>query len=694
MSKYLIDGDTLNDIADAIRLKTMEEAGILPVDMADKIDNIHTGMEGDCDIAVLSEENEWTRPAGWPDLDSIEIPDDFDGVYCTYDLSMTKDYGWIGVYGAMALGGTYTVERGHLENGTFISDFSESVNNKGYFRQELDESNGLVQLWRITTANHFTRISWVGSSPTSAQTRQNYIQPMVERRGILPWVTDLTSSNTLNATAGMMGTAWLKRDNLIPGANSIVTSLGGMYMYCFRLESVNLNWNTANWRVTNMTSLFSECYQLRSVDFSSWDTSNWRVTSLSYAFNWCVRLKSINLTPWNVSNWLVTTMQSMFLRCMSAEQILLDGWDTSQWAITNLNSTFAACFRLKKIDLCHLDTSNWKVTNIANIFQNCLSLRTLDLSKLDTSGWAVKQANHMFDSCASLWQLKPFRDTSNWAVTSLASAFQYLYSLLYLDLSHWETSKWEPATIASAFLECRSLRYLNLSGWDTSAWPLTNISGLFQGCRCLNEIIGLDEFVTSAWPLQKITSLFSQCWSLKRLDLSGWQTSTWVVDSFAGLFNECTSLEEIKGIEDWDVSNCRPTALSTMFPYCMSLRKIDLSKWDASEWPAITTFYNNMNYSRNEDSYLYPTGVVANVTSTTYHPCLNYCIKDTDFINMKMNTALHNTGYCLSRWSLLNLLNKLEIVTEKRTIQLGQLQRTKLKEEELAIATEKGWTVT
>ena len=52
-------------------------------------------------------------------------------------------------------------------------------------------------------------------------------------------------------------------------------------------------------------------------------------------------------------------------------------------------------------------------------------------------------------------------------------------------------------------------------------------------------------------------------------------------------------------------------------------------------------------------------------------------------------------SYCypLSRQSLLTLIAKLPTITTTRTLTLQQSNRLKLTPEEIAIATQKGWTV-
>ena len=83
----------------------------------------------------------WVRPQEYPDLDALydTIGDDESCVYLTYDLRKTPGVGWIGIY---SYGATYYVERGHVENGTFVADESTQMSSYGYFRQALDSTNG------------------------------------------------------------------------------------------------------------------------------------------------------------------------------------------------------------------------------------------------------------------------------------------------------------------------------------------------------------------------------------------------------------------------------------------------------------------------------------------------------------------------------------------------------------------------
>ena len=101
----------------------------------------------------------------------------------------------------------------------------------------------------------------------------------------------------------------------------------------------------------NIQRLFSGCFNLESIDFSSLDTSR------------------------------VTDMSSMFSGCSSLESLDLSSLDTS--SVTNMDWMFYGCSRLTSLDLSSFDTSS--VTRMGSMFCDCSSLASLDLSSFDTS---------------------------------------------------------------------------------------------------------------------------------------------------------------------------------------------------------------------------------------------------------------------------------------------------------------------
>ncbi len=144
--------------------------------------------------------------------------------------------------------------------------------------------------------------------------------------------------------------------------------------------------------ITNMRSMFYNCYQLKSVNSSDWDTSN--VTDMSYTFWNNMELASVDVSEWNTSK--VTNMTEMFGGCTSLTSLDVSNWETSN--VTDMSSMFRSC-----TSLTSLDVSNWKtpsVTNMKGMFNNCRKLISLDLSNFDTS--KVIDFSNMFAGC---WEL-------------------------------------------------------------------------------------------------------------------------------------------------------------------------------------------------------------------------------------------------------------------------------------------------
>ena len=69
-----------------------------------------------------------------------------------------------------------------------------------------------------------------------------------------------------------------------------------------------------------------------------------KLTNLSYMFNECYNLKSIDLSSLNTSN--VNNMSSMLYRCKSLESIDLSSFNTNN--VTNMSCMFIGCSSLKK----------------------------------------------------------------------------------------------------------------------------------------------------------------------------------------------------------------------------------------------------------------------------------------------------------------------------------------------------------
>ena len=105
------------------------------------------------------------------------------------------------------------------------------------------------------------------------------------------------------------------------GSNtSNVTNMESMFVNCYSLTSLNLRrFNTSN--VTSMEWMFMACSGLESLDLNGWNTSN--VTNMGYMFSGCTSLTSLDLSGWNTSK--VTFSTSMFDGCPNSLEIIMKG---------------------------------------------------------------------------------------------------------------------------------------------------------------------------------------------------------------------------------------------------------------------------------------------------------------------------------------------------------------------------------
>lgn len=232
-------------------------------------------------------------------------------------------------------------------------------------------------------------------------------------------------------------------------------------------------------------------------------------------------------------------------------------------------------------------------------------------------------------------------------VTNMYQMFNYCKNITNLDLSSFDTSK--VTEMANMFYSCSNLTSLILSSFNTSS--VTNMYGMFSGCSKLTNL-DLSGFDTSK--LVSMQQMFYSCKNLTNLDLSNFDTSK--VTNMLGCFQTCTSLETLN-ISTFDFSKLTGTSstysLKDMFSNCSNLTNL--------------TFGNNLGL-----------GYTANENSTYSMLVLSSCSN-------------------LTHDSLMDVINKLyDLASNGKNSQklvLGSTNLAKLTEEEIAIATNKGWTV-
>ncbi len=377
---------------------------------------------------------------------------------------------------------------------------------------------------------------------------------------------------------------------------SEVTDMSSMFSGCSSLTSLDLsNFNTSN--VESMSYMFYNCSKLTSLNLSSFNTS--KVKDMTIMFYNCSRLTSLDLSNFNTSN--VTSMSYMFYNCQSLTSLDLSKFDTSK--VTNLSNMFRDCSRLTSLDLSNFDTS--KVKDMTIMFRNCESLISLDLSSFNTSN--VTSMSYMFYKCSKLTSLDLSNfDTSN--VTSMDYMFNGCSKLTSLGLSSFNTSNVK--NMVNMFNDCESLTSLDLSNFNTS--KVMNMSYMFSGCSNLGSIYVCDDFKTDK--VSNGTEMFKNCSNLKGAESYNSSQITHTMANYkTGYFKTYYQQGDTK---------------TELFGETLSVESLDLS--GDKDFVAHAPFTaNTVSYARN----------LSASTSTWFSLCLPFAYTPNNFTAYQLNSA-------------------------------------------------------
>ena len=248
-------------------------------------------------------------------------------------------------------------------------------------------------------------------------------------------------------------------------------------------------------------------------------------------------------------------------------------------------------------------------------------------------------------------------DTSSIPVV-LPTGTRFGYSSLREFPEGWDWSNIENEdNWTGLFFSCALLRkYPKLN--------TANVANMYQCFQNNGEMLTLPDFEWNTGKVTDMAYMFYGCSRLCRsgtLDLSGWDVSN--VKNMTNLFSN-TTFREIK-LDGWDTSNV--TSLDSMFYNSRTVQTI----------PAIdVSSYTTTNGSQ-------------------YNSPISYCEALRNFggfIGIK-RTWYANTAYSLSYESLLNIINGLADGVSGKTLHLHKDCVNMLSDEDIAIATAKGWSI-
>lgn len=395
---------------------------------------------------------------------------------------------------------------------------------------------------------------------------------------------------------------------------------------------------------------------IESMDFSDIDFSNATVTSRVFCFPTTpgyTNFRSLrNIVMHNKTTKHLTSSSGFFWGMPTVETIDIGGSDFSSF--TSLSSMFRCLSSLKHVFFNGVTFG--AVTSLSSMFSECSALEEIDLSMLDIS--KVTSIDFFAFSCKALKhnigdsriRFKNFTS----AITSMRGAFS-----------------------GSGIIEIPQLcKPFNPS-------PVKDMSGAFENCKSLSPTTfgaQMEQFITSA--LTNISDCFAGCTSLTyatfdTLDMSGITGSTSNASSgTASMFEGCTNL---KTVSFKNVNMKNVGYVSAMFRYCTALESVDMSGIDATNIQCYDYWFGRRGYDSS----------FTKLTTVVWPTNLGLHSKITE-IDLGYLSALNHD-------SVLDLYNKLankkDTATTSGTLRLPSAVQALMTEEEIRIATDKGWTI-
>lgn len=175
------------------------------------------------------------------------------------------------------------------------------------------------------------------------------------------------------------------------------------------------------YNVIDMSSMFSECRNLKELNVSNFKTEN--VTDMFSMFAGCVNLEYLNLSNFNTKN--VTNMSQMFYNNKNLRSINISKFNTAK--VVNMSYMFFSCEKIRRLELSNFDMNRERFygpKNFNNMFAHCNNLKYLDISNADLINNLIR---NMFLECNKLENLKV--NSKSFQYISSSNDFKWITSL-------------------------------------------------------------------------------------------------------------------------------------------------------------------------------------------------------------------------------------------------------------------------
>jgi hypothetical protein len=412
-----------------------------------------------------------------------------------------------------------------------------------------------------------------------------------------------------------------------------VTGVDSMFSNCKKLKTAHVDLPN----VTNITNMFYNCTNLISVsgDFSSNSINN---ASQAFRYN-----RSLVYGP-NINLSGVTNADYMYEGCRSLRK-------TPRLFMPNLTiarSMFSSCISLEEVDIEDMSATNQN--RAESMFSSCTSLKKVNIGNVKLNFSNYGGANFFFSSCVKLRTVNGEIDTSG--SQSLQNMFNGCSELVHVDNIKTPTIY----NFNSMFYNCAKLKKIPFTDITCEGTGNVDMYRTFRGCGSLQEIPNFD--YSRTWRLRET---FDSCSSVSggienlNLDLNNGTVST-DVNNFYAPFNSCS-------IEFVNQMSVQPNGtLRYLFRSATKLKRV----------PYVDVSGVSDAYQMFENTYDLAQGAVSGLD-----------------VNIGYYRSMLPSG------EIVKLFNGLASGVTSKTVDLRDVPEVAiLTSDDIAIATNKGWTVT
>lgn len=287
----------------------------------------------------------------------------------------------------------------------------------------------------------------------------------------------------------------------------------------------------------------------------------------------------------------------------------------------------------------------------------------------DNSG--VYLVTHSVDLTAVENRFPVIRVTHTFALDADYKDWRYTFDVAAPVIEMYFNGSWTPGytNIASSTIGCANLKAITAAGgYDFSSNGLS-----YRAFGKGLEMLDVSKCTTmNADTLSRaLYSMFQNSVSLKVVEFPAVEKNSVILDAASQsswpryAFQNCYALV---GLDLSIFETSEVTALTQMFDFCYSMRKLDISGWNLSACTDMTNVFRGCQ------------SLVELITDGATMPAVSFSLSDSALLSVD---------------SLVGVIAALPTLEEgtTATLTLGGTNTAKLTEEQLAVATEKGWTV-